>query len=172
MDINKLFISITFVFVVIILNQTYTYHTEYNEKKSENLKSLIAQRDEVTRLEKKYDRKDKKSKEALKKKEKNNLDQELVKNRIEESLKEINVFNGFHAKLEGIKEHKKFVNVVLAKIKLSFNLSNFDISDFEKEFKNQFKPYSMVMPFKYKNEKEAMIYLIILKEKFENENNK
>jgi hypothetical protein len=51
-------------------------------------------------------------------------------------------------------------------------LANFDIYDFEEEFKKQFKSYSMVMPFKYKNTKEATVYLVILKKEFDNENKK
>lgn len=169
---DRIFKIVVVILIFFILNIAYTFYTNYQEKKDTYKTNILNAYADIKRLNIKYEAKENKSKEALEVKQKNQLSIKEVDTRINKSLKEINEFNGFSAKIDGIKHHNTFVNVVLAKINISLNLANFDIYDFEKEFKQQFKSYSMVMPLKYINAKEATVYLVILKKEFDNENKK
>jgi hypothetical protein len=169
---DKVFKIVVASLIFYVINTAYNYYSDYQDTKATYQKNILDAYTDIKRLNIKYEAKENKSKEALEIKEKNQLSIKEVDTRINRSLKEINEFNGFSAKVDGIKHHNTFVNVVLAKINISLNLANFDIYDFEEEFKKQFKSYSMVMPFKYKNTKEATVYLVILKKEFDNENKK
>ena len=166
---DKIFKISFFLILAYLLNTSITDYKKYTSQKEAYMNKIKEVHNSINELKIKSRDLKKKNKNLTLFTKGNQLSLSDVKQRIKHTIQEINGINSFQAKIQGLKQHDEYINVVLAKINIKELYKNFNIKDFEEVLINRFNKYSFVFPLTFKNMKETTIYLMILKKEFENE---
>lgn len=154
-----------FLFILYVLYATFNNYQELQEQKIQNTKSL---KDTKLILDKKLMLLEKIKSDYSTRLEfinSNKLLLDKYNSKINVVIDDINNIDGFSVVLLESKLSKIFINVGLIKLKISSDLSMFNISEFESIFTRRLSQIGYVLPFVYTSEakNEANINILVLK---------